>query len=46
MLAPLLRNQSGVAIQSIAFSQVNASADGPTMQLAPGRRRSAAPLTG
>ena len=39
-------NQSGVAIQSIAFSQVNASADGSTMQWAPGRRRSAAPLTG
>ena len=42
----LARNQSGVAIQSIAFSQVNASADGSTMQWAPGRRRSAAPLTG
>ena len=40
------RNQSGVAIQSIAFSQVNASADGSTTQWAPGRRRSAAPLTG
>ena len=39
-------NQSGVAIQSIAFSQVNASVDSSTMQWAPGRRRSAVPLTG
>ncbi len=45
-LKPGDRNQSGVAIQSIAFSQVSASADGSTLQWAPGRRRSAAPLTG